>query len=88
MELDDVEGTITSIKSSLDNDSPPERCYEDVPFGKSGNKHLAIGCKFCEFKHHCWSDANNGRGLRVFDYSSGPVYFTHIVNEPKVSEWR
>ena len=88
MELDDVEGTIKSIKNSLDKDHPPDRCYEDVPFGKSGNRHLAIGCKFCEFKHHCWSDANNGQGLRVFDYSSGPVYFTHIVNEPKVSEWR
>jgi len=86
MELDDVEGTITSIRNSLEIEGPPERCYEDKPFGKSGNRHLAIGCKFCEFKNICWSDANNGKGLRVFDYASGPVYFTQINNEPKVLE--
>lgn len=86
MEFDDVETTIKNIKQSLENSEPPDRCYDDVPFGKSGNRQLAIGCRYCDYKSTCWSDANNGKGLRTFNYASGPVYFTQITSVPNVEE--
>lgn len=52
------------------------KCYEDVPAGKSGNRKLASGCKYCPHKNLCWDN------LRVFLYSKGPEYFTEIVKEP------
>lgn len=59
---------------------PPQKCYPDVEEGKSGNRKLGVGCSYCPFKHTCWS------GLRTFIYSSGPVFLTHTVREPKVPE--
>jgi len=59
---------------------PPERCYEDIPEGKSGNRKLDTGCSYCPFKQTCWP------GLRTFIYSRGPVYLTHVALEPKVAE--
>lgn len=66
-----------------DKDNPPERCYEDVEYGKSGNRALGTNCSYCPFKHECWSDANGGIGLRTFIYSKGPVHMTHVEKEPK-----
>ena len=57
-----------------------------VPDGKSGNMKLSTKCSYCDFKHKCWEDANGGKGLRTFLYSSGPVYFTNVKREPKVEE--
>jgi hypothetical protein len=64
----------------------PERCYDAVPEGKSGNMALSIGCSYCGFKKECWSDANGGRGLRGFAYSTGPKYLTKVVKQPRVFE--
>ncbi len=64
----------------------PERCYEPKPMGKSGNMELAIGCQYCSMKEHCWSDANNGQGIRTFLYSNGPAFLVAVHNEPKVFE--
>ncbi len=64
----------------------PERCYEAVPEGKSGNLKLAVGCSYCGFRQHCWADSNGGRGLRTFLYSSGPVFLTHVERVPNVFE--
>jgi hypothetical protein len=86
MEMDDVSTKIKNIKQSLEQDEPPERCYETVPFGKSGNSQLSIGCRFCSYKFDCWSDSNGGAGLRVFKYSNGPVYLTKVNNTPMVEE--
>lgn len=58
----------------------PERCYQDVPDGASGNRKLSVGCSYCPFKSSCWSN------LRTYAYSSGPVYLTRVVREPKVKE--
>lgn len=66
--------------------SPPERCYPDVPEGKSGNKKLGVGCSYCAFKDECWSDANGGTGLRKFFYSRGPVWLTTVKKPPRVGE--
>lgn len=64
----------------------PERCFEAIPEGKSGNMGLSIGCAYCPFKHHCWRDSNGGAGLRTFIYSNGPKYLTNVAREPKVFE--
>ena len=71
---------IENIKESLNNNEPPEFCYEPIPEGKSGNMKLPKNCVYCNHKFKCYPD------LRVFKYSKGLVYFTEIVNEPKVEE--
>jgi hypothetical protein len=47
---------------------------------------LAIGCVFCGYKEHCWSDANQGKGLRKFKYSTGIRYLTQVHKTPDVEE--
>ena len=37
-------------------------------------------------KFDCWSDANDGKGLRVFNYSTGKRYLTKVEKEPNVDE--
>ena len=62
------------------SEPPEERCYEPEPMGKSGNLKLGINCSYCDHKFKCWD------GLRGFAYSTGPVYLTHIEDEPRVPE--
>jgi hypothetical protein len=80
----DVSGRIEAARESLKSDDPPARCYEDIAEGKSGNRRLGIGCSYCPYKFECWKDANDGQGLRVFSYSTGPKFLTHIEREPRV----
>jgi len=47
---------------------------------------LPTGCTYCPYKHDCWTDANEGKGLRAFRYSNGLKYFTKVVSEPRVEE--
>lgn len=56
----------------------PNRAFDDVPDGKSGNRKLATNCSYCEFKKVCWPE------LKTYVYSSGPRYLTQVVREPKV----
>lgn len=77
---------IVELKEILTIDKPPSRCYTDIPEGKSGNMRIATGCNYCPFKNDCWSDSNDGDGLRVFKYSNGLKYFTKVVAEPRVEE--
>jgi hypothetical protein len=77
---------IAELKDVLERSDPPARCYEPVPQGKSGNESLPTGCVFCSHKRYCWSDANHGRGLRVFKYSTGPTYLTKVFETPRVEE--
>jgi len=77
---------INNVKSFLASETPPSRCYEPEPDGKSGNMKLAIGCVFCPHKKECWKDANNGAGLRMFRYSNGVRYLTQVTKEPEVAE--
>lgn len=86
LEALDVPKRIEHLKLVIASDEPPERCYEDEEFGKSGNRALKVNCSYCPFKHHCWSDANDGIGLRTFLYSKGPVHFTQVNKEPDVHE--
>jgi hypothetical protein len=81
-----VEDRIEYLKKALESEAPPERCYDDVEHGKSGNRALGVNCSYCPFKDRCWADANDGLGLRTFMYSTGPVFMTKVVSEPKVYE--
>lgn len=81
-----VEQTREELVSALESPVPPDRAFVDVPEGKSGNMKLATGCSYCGFKHECWKDSNDGKGLRTFVYSKGPVFLTNVAKEPKVGE--
>lgn len=67
-------------KEVVSRDEVPERCYPDVPEGKSGNMKLDIVCSYCPFKRKCWPE------LRTFIYANGPVFLTKVVREPNVPE--
>ena len=86
MEMINASDRIKHLKKVMEMEEPPEKCYDPVPYGKSGNHVLALGCFYCQHKFDCWSDANNGKGLRVFQYKQGKEYFTNISKEPKVVE--
>lgn len=81
-----ISDRITHLKAMIDDEAEPERCYEPVPDGTSGNLALAVGCSYCPHKFRCWSDANNGIGVRTFLYSTGPKHLVKVEREPKVPE--
>jgi hypothetical protein len=81
-----IKGRIEHIRTVVAEGSPPDRCYEPVDEGKSGNQGLAIGCQYCSHKFNCWRDANNGIGIRTFLYSTGPKHLVVVENEPRVPE--
>lgn len=78
----DVHAKISQERENLERETPPERCFSDEPLGKSGNRVLGRICSWCEFKNKCWSDANDGNGLREHKYAYGTTYFTRVVREP------
>ena len=81
-----IKTLIKNVKEKLDSPELPPKCYESVPHEKAGNMKLPAGCVFCSHKIECHKDANDGKGLRAFKYASGNIYFTKIVNIPKVDE--
>jgi hypothetical protein len=81
-----VRERIKYLKEAVESDVEPERCYSDVEEGQSGNRKLGVNCSYCPHKSRCWSDSNGGLGLRTFLYSSGPVFLTKVMREPKVKE--
>ena len=86
LEMIDAKERVKYLKNVLESKTVPDRCYSDIPEGISGNRKLAIGCVFCPHKRECWSDANNGQGLRAFKYEKGPTYLTQVSKEPRVQE--
>lgn len=64
----------------INSDEMPERSFEPVPDGKSGNMKLPLNCSYCNMKHACYDN------LRTFLYSYGPVYLTTVEKEPNVLE--
>lgn len=77
---------IDHIKRVVNSRVKPPRAYAPEPHNKSGNMKLGINCSYCDYKKTCWSDANNGKGLRTFIYSTGPVFMTSVQKEPDVFE--
>ena len=86
MEMINASDRVKYIKDMVNQSNPPAKCYSDVPDGKSGNRKLAIGCIYCDYKRDCWKDANNGQGLRVFVYAPNPRYLTQVSKMPNVEE--
>lgn len=86
MDKPNIKSKIKQVKASVVAEDPPDFCYETVPEGKSGNMKLANNCTWCPHKFECRKNSNDGKGLRVFNYAKGPVYFTKVVSEPKVEE--
>jgi hypothetical protein len=86
LEKPNVKEKIAKVKAAISVDTPPDRCYAPIPEGKKGNMKLPSGCAYCPYKFECYSDANDGEGLRAFKYSNGPVYFTEVAVEPRVEE--
>jgi len=80
-----VKSLIKTLKSTLEQDTPPEKCYE-FKTEKNGNKTLATGCMFCSHKWECHADVNDGKGLRVFKYSNKNVMLAEVVKQPNVDE--
>ena len=86
LEMINAKERIDYLKGVMEQDNPPDRCYDDLPDGASGNRKLAIGCLYCSHKRTCWSDANQGKGLRVFQYAKGHRFLTNVAKEPNVDE--
>jgi hypothetical protein len=86
MEMINATRRIKELKTLIKTKTPPAKCYSDIEDGKSGNRKLAIGCVYCKFKEKCWSESNEGKGLRVFKYSNGNRYLTQVVKTPDVQE--
>jgi hypothetical protein len=69
--------SLEQIKDEVKNPALiPERGFEDQDW-TNGNRKLGVNCSYCAFKKDCWP------GLRVFDYSRGPVWATSVKKVPK-----
>jgi len=79
-ELEKKEQEVLRKQHIVNEMEPPERPFEPVPDGKSGNMKLPTNCSYCQWKHQCWDN------LRGFIYSSGPRWLTEVVYTPKVPE--
>ena len=86
LEMINAKKRVTHLKKIVNNKTVPDRCYEDIPDGKSGNRKIDIRCIFCPHKFMCWSNANGGKGLRIFQYEKGKRYLTKVKREPNVEE--
>ena len=73
-----LQALIDHKKAVIVSDTVPERLYEDEPMGKSGNMKLGAACSYCNRKQTCWPEA------KAYYYSTGPVYLTKVVKEPRV----
>lgn len=74
------EERIAHLREVLSSTTPPDRCYDDEPDGKSGNRKLVTFCGYCKHKRECWP------GVRKFVYSGGPRYLTNVSKLPDVWE--
>jgi hypothetical protein len=86
MDMINAKNRVEYLKGMVTNSHIPDRCYDDIPDGKSGNYKLSIGCVYCGHKRECWDDANHGQGIRVFRYAKGKRFLTQIGKEPDVEE--
>jgi hypothetical protein len=86
MEMIDAKERVKYLKGLVSEGNAPARCYNAIPDGESGNLKLPIGCVYCSHKRECWSDSNQGHGIRAFKYSRGTTYLVKVVKEPKVDE--
>ncbi len=76
------EQEVDYLKGMVKMPTPPDRGFQPIPDGKSGNRKLPLNCAYCDFKHVCHPN------LRTFLYSYGPQYLTTVKREPNVREVR
>lgn len=76
----DYSAKVDELREMLAKPEPPDRAFEPVPEGKSGNEKLCTYCSYCDFKKECYPE------LRTFIYSNGPVFLSKVEREPKVFE--
>ena len=86
MEMVNASSRVKHLKEVVKGSGVPSKCYAAVPDGKSGNLKLAVGCVYCRHKSMCWSDANQGKGIRTFKYSNGTRELVEVVKTPDVEE--
>ena len=66
----------------INSPTMPDRGFQPVPEGKSGNMKLPMECGYCSVKHACHDN------IRTFLYSYGPMHLTTVAKEPNVPELR
>ena len=66
----------------LGQDTPPEKEFQPVKEGESGNMKLPMFCSYCNVKHKCYE----GEKIRTFLSYKGPVYMTTVKREPRMVE--
>ncbi len=88
IDLIDAPKRIEQVKvlAAPDAPKPQKKCYEPVPHNKGENLTLNKNCTYCPYAKDCWSDANDGKGLRYFKYATGILPLTKVVNMPRVEE--
>lgn len=80
-EVEDFRKELADVREAVGSTTIiPERRWEPIPDGKSGNMKLPAACSYCDYKKDCWP------GLRMFLYSNGPKFLTKVVEEPRVME--
>ncbi len=76
----DVVARIKDIRATIAEDTPPaELCYPEV-LHANGNVEVHKQCSFCQHKKDCFPT------MRVFKYSNGWKFFSHVEKEPRVEE--
>ena len=86
LEKPNITHRIKEVKQAVKRKTPPEYCYPPIPDGVSGNMKLPRDCTWCPHKFECHKDANDGQGLRTFNYAKGRVYLTQVEKLPNVPE--
>jgi len=77
---------IKEVKQAMKKKTPPAYCYTPIAEGAAGNMKLPRDCNWCPHKFECHKDANDGKGLRTFQYAKGLVYLTKVEKLPNVQE--
>ena len=86
LEKPNIVHRIKEVKKAMKKKTPPDYCYSPIAEGASGNMKLPRDCNWCPHKFECHKDANDGQGLRTFQYAKGLVYLTHVEKLPNVQE--
>lgn len=76
----DVVERVDQLREMIAEDEPPEEICFPATTHENGNVEIHKQCSFCEHKHTCFPD------MRVFKYSNGWAFFSHIEKEPRVKE--
>jgi len=87
----DIRKKIKEAQNTVASKEEPPRCCEPTPVSKtdkSGNLVLPAQGSYCAWKQYCNRNANEGKGLKTYVYSTGPKFFTTIIKEPRVQPWQ